>query len=121
MHDYFDEEFDDRMPGGRKKEIKRTPLVSLGHGESVHFDGHEKMGHLALNLGAEIGLPLYGAKDKYTANIRAMTVLPNVCKEIVIGHWYLDLIEVYDYETPITMATDKGSEVGLMGEVHTDL
>lgn len=121
MHDYFDDEFDERMPGGRSKAPNRTPLVSAGPGESVHFDGHEKLGHLALNLGQDIGLPIYGCKDKYSGFIRAMTVLPNVRKEIVIAHWYLDLVEAYGYEIPITMVTDKGSEVGLMGQIHTAL
>lgn len=96
MHDYFDDEFDERMPGGRSKAPNRTPLVSAGPGESEHYDGHEKLGHLALNLGSDIGLPIYGCKDKYSGFIRALTVLPNVRKEIVIAHWYLDLVEAYE-------------------------
>lgn len=101
MHDYFDDECDDRMPGGQSKVPNRTPLVSPGPGESEHYDRHENLGNQALNLGPDIGLPISGCKDKYSGFIRAMTVLPNVRKELVTAHWYLDLIEAYNCAWPL--------------------
>lgn len=80
------------MVGMKKPKIIRVPLELAGPGESEHTDRHEKIGADALKMGS-VGLPYYGAKDKYTAFSRKMTVLPDVRDDITIAHWYLDLVE----------------------------
>lgn len=59
---------------------------------SLHWDGHEKMGSQALDMGG-VGLPIYAGKDQFSSFVPIMRVIPNVCLGNTIGHFFLDLIE----------------------------
>ncbi|KIO17776.1 hypothetical protein M407DRAFT_32548 [Tulasnella calospora MUT 4182] len=50
-----------------------------------------------------------------------MLVMPNVRSEQAIAHFFLDMIEAYDYRIPLQLMTDKGSEVGEMIRMHRAL
>lgn len=94
LHDEYDEEFEDRFVGSKRKEgIKRVPLFSLGPWHQEHSDGHEKLAEQGLNIGKEISLPIYGSKDQFSAFVHALVILPNVRDRIAIAHYYLDNVE----------------------------
>jgi hypothetical protein len=79
---------------GSKTGITRVPLDCLGPWHQVHWDGHEKIGAQALNMG-EVGLPVYAGKDQFSSFVPIMRVLPNVRLGNTIGHLFLDMVEEY--------------------------
>jgi hypothetical protein len=93
LHDHFEHEFDKRMVG-LKKGIVRVPLDCLGPWHQLHWDGHEKVGVQALNMG-DVGLPIYAGKDQYSTFVPIMRVIPNVRLGETIGHLFLDMVEDY--------------------------
>lgn len=98
MLDLHPEGFDKRFPGRNMKNlIVRKELNSVGPHREVSADGHEKIAFQGLMLG-EIGLPIYGFKDKWEAYLLDLQVLPQIRKPGPIGHLYLDLIEKYGGE-----------------------
>ncbi|KAJ7877863.1 hypothetical protein B0H13DRAFT_2235847 [Mycena leptocephala] len=110
MTEHFPLGFDHRFPGKKKTSIPRTALNANGPFHEVSSDGHEKLGKQALEMG-EIGLPIYGYKDKWSDTIPFIQFVPNSRTTAAIGHLFLDFIE----ETgaiPIQMTMDKGSEIG---------
>ena len=84
------EGFDRRFPGSRR--IVRVPLTSLGPMHELAGDGHLKLGSQALKMG-QVGLPIYGIKDKYSSDVLWLITAPNVQTEAAIAHVYLDLVE----------------------------
>ncbi|KAJ7769521.1 hypothetical protein B0H16DRAFT_1661037 [Mycena metata] len=99
---------DARYPG--RKKIKRAQLKAHGTWQEIHCDGHEKLGALALQMGG-VGLPIYGMKDKWGAEILYLSVIPDDRNADVIGHVFLDFVETYG-AIPQQITTDKGSETG---------
>jgi len=93
LHDHFEHEFDKRM-AGLKTAIKRVPLDCLGPWHQLHWDGHEKVGVQALNMG-DVGLPIYAGKDQFSTFVPIMRVMPNVRLRHTIGHLFLDMVEDY--------------------------
>ncbi|KAK6968878.1 hypothetical protein R3P38DRAFT_3508545 [Favolaschia claudopus] len=91
-----------RFPGNKKSPIPRTALNACGPFHEISSDGHEKLGKQALDMG-DIGLPIYGYKDKWSDEIPLMNFVPNSRTAAAIGHLFLDFIE---------MTMDKGSEIG---------
>ena len=95
----------------------------------MHVDGHEKLNHLALKLD-DITLPIYGARDQFSSKILLLITAPNVRFADSAGHFFLDLVEelgcttyTLDIKTllltkltgvPVTVVSDKGSEIGKM-------
>ncbi|KAJ7767164.1 hypothetical protein B0H16DRAFT_1716801 [Mycena metata] len=110
MLEHFPLGFDNRFPGKKKSVIPRTPLNSNGKFHEVSSDGHEKLGKQALDMG-DIGLPIYGYKDKWSDNIPFIQFVPDSRTAAAIGHLYLDFIETTG-GIPIQMTMDKGSEIG---------
>lgn len=93
LHDNFEHEFDQRMIGS-KDGIMRVPLDCLGPWHQLHWDGHEKLGSQALDMGG-VGLPIYAGKDQYSAFVPIMWVIPNVRLGTNIGHLFLDMVEQF--------------------------
>ncbi|KAF7371791.1 hypothetical protein MVEN_00035800 [Mycena venus] len=110
MVEHFPLGFDNRFPGKKKSTIPRTALNSNGPFHEVSSDGHEKLGKQALDMG-DIGLPIYGYKDKWSDTIPFMKFVPNSRTAAAIGHLFLDFIESTG-AIPIQMTMDKGSEIG---------
>jgi hypothetical protein len=123
----YPEGFDHRCPGSNMK--PRKPLVSIGPFEEIHGDGHEKLGSMALKIGA--GLPIYGLKDKFSRMLLHLVVVPSCREATTIGHVYLDFVAKYGGERtpnwlyypkihdlwpaiPLQLTVDKGSETGDM-------
>ena len=92
LHDNYEEEFDKRFVGS-KGAIDRVPLDCLGPWHQLHWDGHEKMGFQALDMGASVGLPIYAGKDQFSSFVPIMRVMPNVRLGNTIGHFFLDVTE----------------------------
>lgn len=93
LHDHFEHEFDKQMVGSRNG-IVRVPLDCLGPWHQLHWDGHEKVGVQALDMG-EVGLPIYAGKDQFSTFVPIMRVVPNVRLGDTIGHLFLDMVEDY--------------------------
>ncbi|KAJ6484711.1 hypothetical protein C8R45DRAFT_829557, partial [Mycena sanguinolenta] len=108
---------DARYPG--RKKIKRAQLKAHGTFQEVHCDGHEKLGALALQMGG-VALPIYGMKDKWGGEILYLVVIPDDRHADVIGHVFLDFIELYGV-IPQQTTTDKGSETGYIYAFATGL
>ncbi|KAJ7718982.1 hypothetical protein B0H14DRAFT_3629712 [Mycena olivaceomarginata] len=108
---------DARYPG--RKKIKRAQLKAHGTWQEIHCDGHEKLGALALQMGG-VGLPIYGMKDKWGAEILYLVVIPDDRHSDVIGHVFLDFVELYG-AIPQQATVDKGSETGHMYAIMTGL
>ncbi|KAJ7885240.1 hypothetical protein B0H13DRAFT_2235309 [Mycena leptocephala] len=85
----------------------------------VSSDGHEKIGAQALKMG-DVGLPIYGWKDKWTADLLKMNVVPNCRSNAAIGHLFLDFIEEHG-GIRLQSTTDKGSELGWLEAIQTVL
>lgn len=83
---------DDRVPG-RKKRLPRKALTADGPFHEVSCDGHDKLGHLALQMG--VGLPIYGMRDKWSGAILRLVVIPNNRTMMAIGHVYLDFVQEF--------------------------
>ncbi|KAJ6605196.1 hypothetical protein DFH09DRAFT_1422079 [Mycena vulgaris] len=58
----------------------------------------------------DIGLPIYGWKDKWTA-VLLKAVVPDCRTAGAVGHLYLDRLEETGI-APLQLTTDKGSETG---------
>ncbi|KAF8192833.1 hypothetical protein K438DRAFT_2134345 [Mycena galopus ATCC 62051] len=110
MLEHFPMGFDHRFPGKKKSVIPRTGLNSNGPFHEVSCDGHEKLGKLALDMG-DIGLPIYGYKDKWTDTVLFLSFVPNSRTSGAIGHLFLDFIKEIG-AIPVQMTMDKGSEIG---------
>ncbi|KAJ7867826.1 hypothetical protein B0H13DRAFT_2351762 [Mycena leptocephala] len=70
----------------------------------------EKLGKQALEMG-DIGLPIYGYKDKWSGTFSFIEFVPNSRTAAAIGHFYLDFIQTTG-AILIQMTMDKGSEIG---------
>lgn len=92
MHDHYLEGFNQRFPGGNKPKVSRKGLTSAGPWREISGDGHEKMSELALQMG-EVGLPIYGFKDKWSAFLLMLITVPDCRTAAAMGYIYLDLIE----------------------------
>jgi hypothetical protein len=92
MHEWFPEGPEIRFPGHNKTKILRRPLSALGPFHEVSSDGHEKLGTQALKMG-DISLPIYGWKDKWTAYLLKLNVVPESRTNAAIGHLFLDFVE----------------------------
>jgi hypothetical protein len=77
-----------------KAGITHVPLDCLGPWHQLHWDGHEKIGSQALDMGG-VGLPVYAGKDQYSSFVSVMRVTPNVHLADTIGHLFLDMVEDY--------------------------
>ncbi|KAJ7156233.1 hypothetical protein C8R46DRAFT_429357 [Mycena filopes] len=119
MHEWYPEGPELRYPGHKKTKISRRPLSALGPFHEVSSDGHEKLGAQALKMG-DIGLPIYGWKDKWTAYLLKLNVVPESRTNAAIAHLYLDFIEELG-GIPIQTTTDKGSETGWLYALQTAL
>lgn len=97
LHDTFDAEFDLRFVGS-KGVIDRVPLDCLGPWHQLHWDGHEKLGDQALDMGG-VGLPIYAGKDQFSSFVPVMRVIPNSRLEHTIGHFFLDFVEEFKCKT----------------------
>jgi len=85
--------FDNRFPGkNKKKQVPRAQLESIGPFREISTDGHEKLAEQGLRMGG-VTLPIYGAKDKWSAALLYLKVLPQVRKPGPIGHVFLDIFE----------------------------
>jgi hypothetical protein len=93
LHDHFDEEFDQRFVGS-KTAIDRVPLDCLGPWHQLHWDGHEKLGAQALDMGG-VALPIYAGKDQFSSFVPVMRVIPNSRLGETIGHFFIDFAEEY--------------------------
>ena len=98
LHDHFDAKFDKRFVGS-KDGIDRVPLDCLGPWHQLHWDGHEKLGVQALDMGG-LALPIYAGKDQFSSFVPVMRVIPNVRLANTIGHFFLDVVEEYGCEYP---------------------
>ncbi|KAK6988302.1 hypothetical protein R3P38DRAFT_3409439 [Favolaschia claudopus] len=58
-----------------------------------------------------LGLSIYAYKDKWTAYLLKMNVVPNCRTAGAIGHLFLDFLEENGI-APLQITTDKGSETG---------
>ncbi|KAF7328323.1 hypothetical protein MVEN_02547700 [Mycena venus] len=108
-----------RYPGHKKKKIYRHPLSALGPFHEVSSDGHEKLSKQALKMG-DVGLPIYGWKDKWSAYLLKLAVVPNCRTNAAIGHLFLDFLEEIE-GIPLQTTTDKGSEIGWLKAMQTAL
>lgn len=93
MHTHRPEGFVQRFPGNRNKpKIERRPLSSIGPFHEISADGHEKLAPQALKMGLDVGLPIYGYKDKYSDALLMLRVLPDCRTAAALGHVFLDFI-----------------------------
>ncbi|KAJ7874312.1 hypothetical protein B0H14DRAFT_3083423 [Mycena olivaceomarginata] len=99
--------------------ILRRPLSALGPFHEVSSDGHEKLGTQALKMG-DIRIPIYGWKDKWTAYLLKLNVVPESRTNAAIGHLFLDFVEEIG-GIPLQATTDKGSETGWLYALQTAL
>ncbi|KAI0739762.1 hypothetical protein C8Q80DRAFT_1274789 [Daedaleopsis nitida] len=118
-HDHFDHEFNGRFPGVSREELARSTLDCLGPFHQQHVDGHEKLTKFALRIGS-VTLPIYGWKDQYSSFLLLLLTAPNIRLAAACGHFYLDFVETHGC-IPITLVSDKGSEVGKMAEFQRRL
>jgi hypothetical protein len=93
LHDHFDAEFD-KCFVRPKDGIDCVPLDCLGPWHQLHWDGHEKLGTQALDMGG-LTLPIYAGKDQFSSFVPVMWVIPNVCLRWTIGYFFLDVVEEY--------------------------
>ncbi|TFK17581.1 hypothetical protein FA15DRAFT_661343, partial [Coprinopsis marcescibilis] len=107
MKEVVPDGFAKRAPG-YKGGIVRGQLMSAGPLREVNCDGHEKLGNMALRMG-DIGLPIYGYRDKWSGYILKLIVIPDARKAAPMAHIYLDLIAELG-GVPVQLTTDKGPE-----------
>ncbi|KAK7041212.1 hypothetical protein R3P38DRAFT_2512551 [Favolaschia claudopus] len=110
MLEHFPDGFTRRYPGRKKTTVVRQSLSAIGPYHEVSSDGHEKLAAAALKMGG-LSLPIYAYKDKWTAFLLKMNVVPNCRTAGAIGHLFLDFLEESGV-APLQMTTDKGSETG---------
>ncbi|KAF7302852.1 hypothetical protein MKEN_01247400 [Mycena kentingensis (nom. inval.)] len=108
-----------RYPGRKKSQVFRTPLAAFGPYHEISADGHEKLGAQALQMGG-VGLPIYALKDKWTAELLKMDVVPNDRTNAAIGHLFLDFVAEKG-GIGMQMTMDKGSEIGWMVAIQDTL
>ncbi|KAJ7151306.1 hypothetical protein C8R43DRAFT_1004776 [Mycena crocata] len=96
--------------------VYRHPLSALGPFHEVSSDGHEKLGQQALKMG-DVGLPIYAWKDKWTADLLKMNVVPNCRTNAAIGHLFIDFIEEQG-GIGLQKTTDLGSEIGWLKAIQ---
>ncbi|KAJ7170403.1 hypothetical protein C8R43DRAFT_1152952 [Mycena crocata] len=109
---------DRRFPGNKRK-VFRQPLSALGPFHEISSDGHEKLGKQALKMG-DVGLPIYAWKDKWTANLLKINVIPNCRTNAAVGHLFVDFLEQLG-GTSLKNTMDKGSEIGWLCAIQTAL
>ncbi|KAL0952590.1 hypothetical protein HGRIS_006845 [Hohenbuehelia grisea] len=119
MHDEYPLGFDQRFPGRTKPTIPRGTLTALGPFHEVSADGHEKISAKALQMG-DVGIPIYGYKDKWTSTGLGVYVVPNCRLAEAIGHLHLDFLEKIG-GFPIQLTVNKGSETGWMYAIQCAL
>ncbi|KAJ7123737.1 hypothetical protein C8R44DRAFT_840569 [Mycena epipterygia] len=119
MHQFQPLGAEHRFPGNNKKKVFRRPLSALGPFHEVSSDGHEKLGQQALKMG-DVGLPIYAFKDKWTADLLKINVVPNCRTNAAIGHLFLDFLEEIG-GIALQKTTDLGSEVGWLHAIQTVL
>ncbi|KAJ7829855.1 hypothetical protein B0H14DRAFT_3716288 [Mycena olivaceomarginata] len=83
---------ENRYPGHKKNKIYRHPVSALGPFHEVSLDGHEKLGKQALKMG-DVGLLIYRWKDKWTAYLLKLAVVPKCRTNAAIGHLFLDFLK----------------------------
>lgn len=84
--------FAQRYPGAKKKKLVRGSLSAIGPFHEISADGHEKLSAQALQMG-DIGLPIYGYKDKWADNIIKLSLIPDCQTAGALGHLYLNFVE----------------------------
>ncbi|KAL0952299.1 hypothetical protein HGRIS_006588 [Hohenbuehelia grisea] len=119
MHEEFPEGFERRFPGKVKPTIPRGTLTALGPFHEVSADGHEKIDAKALQMG-DVGIPIYGYKDKWTSTGLFVTAIPNCRLAGAIGHLHLDFLEKIG-GFPLQLTVDGGSETGWIYVFQTAL
>ncbi|KAJ6517446.1 hypothetical protein C8R47DRAFT_1205666 [Mycena vitilis] len=107
-----------RFPGRKRPKKVRGQLTAKGIMEEVHCDGHEKLGRKALRMGLA-GIDIYGFRD-HPGRVLYLAVLPNARDQIVIGHVYLDFLEL-NGEFPEQLTFDGGTETGPMKTIQQEL
>ncbi|KAJ6464706.1 hypothetical protein DFH09DRAFT_1254597 [Mycena vulgaris] len=110
MHELNPLGAENRFPG-KKRKVFRQHLSALGPFHEISSDGHEKLGQQALKM---------GFKDKWTADLLKINVVPNCRTNAAIGHLFLDFLEEQG-GTGIQNTTDKVSEVGWLHAIQTIL
>ncbi|KAJ7814946.1 hypothetical protein B0H14DRAFT_3090047 [Mycena olivaceomarginata] len=100
-------------PGKKKSTIVRHSLSAIGPWHEVSSDGHEKLSALALRMG-----DIYAYKDKWTANLLKINIVPNCRTAGAIGHLFLDFLEETGI-APLQTTTDRGSETGWQYAIQT--
>ncbi|KAJ7092528.1 hypothetical protein C8R43DRAFT_1049877 [Mycena crocata] len=116
MHEWQPLGAEKRYPGHKKRQVYRHPLSALGPFHEVSSDGHEKLGQQALKMG-DVGLPIYAWKDKWTADLLKMNVVPNCRTNAAIGHLFIDFIEEQG-GIGLQKTTDLGSEIGWLKAIQ---
>ena len=84
--------FAQRYPGAKKKKLVCGSLSAIGPFHEISADGHEKLSAQALQMG-DIGLPIYGYKDKWADNIIKLSLIPDCRTAGALGHLYLNFVE----------------------------
>ena len=79
-------------PAGHKKKKIHGHLTGFGVMQENHYDGHAKLGRLALRMGG-VGIPIYGKRDHTSGKLLWLGVVPNDRNECATGHIYLDSVE----------------------------
>jgi hypothetical protein len=79
-------------PGAKKRNLVLGSLSAIGPFHEISADSREKLSAQALQMG-EIGLPIYGYKDKWADNILKLTLLPDCRMAGALGHLYLNFVE----------------------------
>lgn len=77
---------------GTCHQLKRKNLVSLGVFHEINLDGHEKLSSKVLKMGP-VGIPIYGAHEKYSGALLCLVCVPNARLAVAIGHVYIDLVK----------------------------
>ncbi|KLO19784.1 hypothetical protein SCHPADRAFT_912477 [Schizopora paradoxa] len=103
------EGFDKRVPSSRKQKIKRIALTSIGPYAEFCADGHEKLAPQALKMGGNVGLPIYGYKDKFSGYVFLLKTIPDCRSAGAIGHLFLNMVEELKH-APLQLTTDAGAE-----------
>lgn len=84
--------FEQRFPGRQRAGLVRGTLSAIGPFHEISADGHEKLSAQALRMG-DIGLSIYGYKDKWADNILKLSLVPDCRAAGSLGHLYLDFAD----------------------------
>ncbi|KAJ7191237.1 hypothetical protein GGX14DRAFT_600920 [Mycena pura] len=107
-----------RFGGGKKVPKQRGQLHAVGLFEELHWDGHEKLGSKALQMGS-VGIPIYGGRDHIGAVIELQVVPNDRCRDTVL-HVYLDSVQTTGYMA-VQNTFDHGTETGYVKRVIEQL